>query len=149
MEYARTKLLLTGIGVATVGGIAVAADSTNTVTAPFAQVARSVGPSHSNAQRTGTIASVSKPERGSNCVVPSSDIDAAKAVPVTPLSVGADWGSEVRVSRNHSSCPSHSIRVPRDHRHQRRSGRPAVPAARSVAAPGSGRRVGVRWGAGR
>lgn len=94
MEYARTKLLMTGIGVATVGGIAVAADSTNTVTAPYAQAARSVGPSHSHAQRTGTIASVSKHERGSYWVVPSSDIDAAKAVPVTPLSVGADWGSE-------------------------------------------------------
>ncbi|WP_406349419.1 hypothetical protein OHA44_38165 [Streptomyces sp. NBC_00144] len=112
----RTKLVLTGLGVvtaagATFGGIAMAADPTGTVTAPYAQAAASVGPSGSLVQRTRTIASVDKVDTGSYCVVLASGVDAAKAVPVATLSTAADWGSEVRVSRNHSTCPANSIRV--------------------------------------
>ncbi|WP_405796454.1 hypothetical protein [Streptomyces sp. NBC_01506] len=111
----RTKLVLAGLGVATAGaafgGIAMAADPTNTVRAPYAQAATSVGPSGSIVQKTNTIASVSKPETGLYCVVLAAGIDAGRAVPAATLSASADWGSEIRVSRNHGSCPGNSIRV--------------------------------------
>ncbi|MFF1560838.1 hypothetical protein [Streptomyces sp. NPDC058279] len=111
----RTKLLLAGLGVVTAGaafgGIVMAADPTNTVRAPYAQDATSVGPSGSIVQKTSTIASVSKPETGVYCVVLVSGIDAGRAVPAATPSASADWDSEVRVSRNHNTCPGNSIRV--------------------------------------
>ncbi|MFI1682993.1 hypothetical protein [Streptomyces sp. NPDC020607] len=112
----RTKLVLAGLGVAATagavfGGIAVAADPTNNVKAPYTQAAAAVGKDGTNVQRTNTVASTSRVGAGRYCVELVSDIDAAKAVPVATLSNAADWGSEVRVSRNHSSCPANSIRV--------------------------------------
>ncbi|MFJ9947771.1 hypothetical protein [Kitasatospora sp. NPDC091207] len=111
----RTKLVLAGLCVATAGaafgGIAVAADPTNNVTAPYTQAAASVGSNGGISQRTNTIASVSRVNTGSYCVVLTSGIDAAKAVPAATLSNSASWGSEVRVSRNDAACPGNSIRV--------------------------------------
>ena len=111
----RTKLVLAGLGAATLGaacgGIAVAADSTNNVVAPYAQAAVSVGANGTTAQRTNTIASVSRVNTGSYCVVLTSAVDAGKAVPAATLSNSASWGSEVRVSRNDAACPANSIRV--------------------------------------
>lgn len=88
-----------------------AADPTNTVRAPYAQAAASVGPSGTIVQKTNTIASVSKPETGTYCVVLATTIDAARAVPAATLSASAPYSSEVRISRNHASCPANSIRV--------------------------------------
>ncbi|MGW7400152.1 hypothetical protein ACWGH7_27160 [Streptomyces cyaneofuscatus] len=111
----RTKLVLAGLGVATVGatvgGIAVAADPTSTVKAPYAQAAAAVGTNGVNVQRTNTIAATSRTDTGRYCVELTSAVDASKAVPVATLSNSAGWGSEVRVSRNHPACPANSIRV--------------------------------------
>ncbi|MFJ4804291.1 MULTISPECIES: hypothetical protein [Streptomyces] len=111
----RTKLLLAALGVASAGaafgGVAAAADPTDTVKAPYAQAAATVGKEGNIIQKTNTVASVSKVATGGYCVVLTSGIDAAKAVPAATLSNSANWNSEIYVARNHSSCPSNSIRV--------------------------------------
>ncbi|WP_328954441.1 hypothetical protein [Kitasatospora purpeofusca] len=111
----RTKLVLAGLGVATAGaafgGIAVAADPTNNITAPYAQAAVNVGANGGISSRTNTVASVSKVNTGQYCVVLTPGIDAGKTIPAATLSNYANWGSEVRVSRNDGACPGNSIRV--------------------------------------
>lgn len=111
----RSKLVLAGLGVATVGatlgGIAMAADTTNTTVAPYAQAAATVNADGGTAQKTNTVTSVTRPATGSYCVVLASGIQASKSIPMATLSNSATRGSGVRVSRNDSSCPSNSIRV--------------------------------------
>ncbi|MFI9210978.1 hypothetical protein ACIGW7_23035 [Streptomyces sp. NPDC053253] len=111
----RTKLVLAGLGVATVGatlgGIAMAADPTSNTIAPYAQAAATVGRDGSTTQRTETIESVSKIATGAYCVVLTPGINAYKSIPMATLSSTAHRGSEIRVSRNDAACPSNSIRV--------------------------------------
>jgi len=111
----RTKLVLGGVGVATVGatlgGIAMAADSTGSTVAPYAQAAATVNADGSTAQTTTTVARVTRPSVGSYCVVLATTIDAFKSIPMATLSNSAPRGSDVRVSRNDPTCPGNSIRV--------------------------------------
>lgn len=111
----RTKLVLAGLGVATVGatlgGIAMAADPTSNTVAPYAQAAATVNANGNIAQKTNTVTSVSNPTTGSYCVVLASGVQASKAIPMATLSNTATRGSGVRVSRNDPSCPANSIRV--------------------------------------
>lgn len=111
----RNKLVLAGLGVATVGatlgGIAMAADPTSDTVAPYAQAAATVNANGSTSQKTATIASVSHPETGSYCIVLTDLVRAYKSIPMATLGNGAPRGSDVRVSRNDPTCPGNSIRV--------------------------------------
>ncbi|MFJ8973808.1 hypothetical protein ACIRJ3_38445 [Streptomyces anulatus] len=111
----RNKLVLAGLGVATVGatlgGIAMAADPTTNTVAPYAQAAATVYANGTTAQKTATIASVTNPTTGSYCIVLTSLVRASKSIPMATLANDAPRGSDVRVSRNDPTCPDNSIRV--------------------------------------
>ncbi|MFE7404059.1 hypothetical protein [Streptomyces sp. NPDC057557] len=112
----RNKFLLTAVGVAAVGtasiaGVALAADPTDTVTAPYAQAAVSVDKAGTVTHRTATVESVTKGSEGRYCVKLSSRIDASRSVPVATLDQRANWKSEIFVQPGSTSCPANSVLV--------------------------------------
>ncbi|MCE3034176.1 MULTISPECIES: hypothetical protein [unclassified Streptomyces] len=111
----RTKLVLTAVGIASAGatfvGVATAADSTDTVTAPYAQAAAQVDRDGALAQHTNTVESVTKAGTGLYCVKLASSIDAARSIPEATLSDRANWGSEIYARLNAGTCPENSVRV--------------------------------------
>ncbi|MFJ7279374.1 hypothetical protein [Kitasatospora sp. NPDC098663] len=112
---ARNKLFLATAAVAATGavfaGVAVAADPTDTTTAPYAQAAVSVDASGNATHRAGPVESVTKDGTGRYCITLKSTVDVARSVPVATLDNGANWNSEIYVSRGGGSCPANSVRV--------------------------------------
>ncbi|GAA2113846.1 hypothetical protein [Streptomyces synnematoformans] len=111
----RTKLLLAAGGIAsagaTVAGVAVAADPTDNVKAPYAQAAVAVNTDGTISRQTDTIDAVTKTATGRYCITLAPGVEAARSVPVATLHNGADWRSEIYVQHQHSSCADNAIRV--------------------------------------
>ncbi|MFB7186489.1 hypothetical protein ACFCZT_14535 [Streptomyces sp. NPDC056230] len=112
----RNKFLLTAVGVAAVctasfAGVALAADPTDTVTAPYAQAAVSDNKAETVTHKTVTVESVTKASEGRYCVKLSSHIAASRSVPVATLDFSANLKSEIFVQPGSANCPANSVLV--------------------------------------
>ncbi|MFE6976325.1 hypothetical protein [Streptomyces sp. NPDC057682] len=112
----RNKFLIAAAGVAAVGtasiaGVALAADPTENVNAPYAQAAAYVKADGTAARKTNAVGSVTKTATGRYCVTLTSNVDANKVIPNVSLTTGAPWHSEIYVVVGGSSCPQNSLRV--------------------------------------
>ncbi|MFH8993052.1 hypothetical protein [Streptomyces sp. NPDC017940] len=89
---------------ATVAGVAIAADPTPTVKAPYAQAAAAVKADGTATKKTDTVASVSRVDTGRYCVALDADVDVKRSVPVATLQGAADWKSEIYVTPEANKC---------------------------------------------
>ncbi|MEU1078033.1 MULTISPECIES: hypothetical protein [unclassified Streptomyces] len=110
---ARIKLVVAAVAVVSAGaafaGVAIAADPTATVKAPYAQAAVSVLKDGTVAQKTNTMASVRKVSTGRYCVVLEPEVEVAKSVPVA--TVGNGSFATILVVQNNTACGNNSLYV--------------------------------------
>ncbi|MGW8881983.1 hypothetical protein ACWGRV_22015 [Streptomyces sp. NPDC055663] len=108
------KRLITGaavaaLGLAAVGGVAIASTPQATANAPYAQVA-AVVKADATVTRAKGVVRVDKVDAGRYCVTIAEGIDWANSVPQATLGPGAKWNGEIRVAAGTSGVCGNDAR---------------------------------------